>query len=376
MRILNIIPEITVASGGPVTTMNHITEIFVSSGHSVHALAVERPGKMVPINGNLTSAPPSFPSRFGNSNAAANWLAESFLQFDVVFIHGVWTAINMRSSLFLRNKQRPYVVIPHGSLDPFDLRKKSLLKMILGPLIIRKCIQGSSAVLCSAQREADSLVTYGAKCRRMVLPWPVPPVPCSCDREAARRHFGLNGKEFVILSLGRVDYKKGFPVLLPAVQRLAKSGIQTKLLVVGPDSRGYSAVVRKMANELGMDEITRFLPAVVGDEKACLMKAADCFALPSLNENFGYTVIEAMQQGAPCVISNNVYICDELERGGAALVCKYNEDELFEALRRLPENPELRAKMSAAAVRMAKMFEPNVLQARYVEMLEVVQHGY
>jgi glycosyltransferase involved in cell wall biosynthesis len=264
------------------------------------------------------------------------------------------------------------VVIPHGSLDPFDLQKKSLAKRILGPLLIRPYLDKSAAVICSAQRESDCLVKYGARCNVITLPWPVPPAPSSHSREEARRHFGFDAQEFVVLSLGRVDYKKGFPVLLPAMRRLMQSGIRSRLLIVGPDSRGYTTVVRQMAERLGLNDIVTFLAPIVGDEKRRLMKAVDCFALPSLNENFGNTVVEAMQQGLPCVISNNVYICDELEQAGAALVCNYDDKDVFDALRRLSENPELHAKMSAAAMDAAKIFEPEVLRGRYKAMLNEV----
>jgi len=372
MEILNIIPDVTVAAGGTVTTMNHINEILLSGGHRVQVLAIESQGKTVSVNGILKGVSPSFPNRLSNSDAAASWLAESFAQFDVVFIHGVWTAINLRSSLFLRRQRRPYVVIPHGSLDPFDLNKKSLLKRLLGPVFIRPCLEGSSAVLCSTPREAECLVTYGAKCRKIVLPWPVALVRSQMDRQEARHALKIRDDEFVILSLGRVDYKKGFPVLIPAVKRLVEVNANAKLLVVGPDSRGYTKVVQRMVNELGLQDAVRFVPAVVGDDKMRLQRAADCFALPSLNENFGNTVVEAMQQGLPCVISNNVYICAELEQGGAALVCNYDEREVFAALRRLSESPDLRAKMSAAAIREAKKFEPEVLKQQYLAMLQVI----
>jgi glycosyltransferase involved in cell wall biosynthesis len=372
VKILHIIPNITVAFGGPVNSMNNIIEIWLSAGHEVDVLFIERHSKTVPVAGILMCVQPSFPTRLSNSSAAAKWLAQSFSHFDVVFIHSVWSAIGQRSSLFLRRQRRPYVVIPHGSLDPFDVRKKSLLKKFLGPLIVRGCLEGSSAVLCSAQREADCLVTYGATCRKTVLPWPVTPSSSNHDREEARRRFGFKDKEFVVLSLGRIDYKKGFPVLLPAIQRLAQSGITTRLLIVGPDSRGYGAVVRQMVDRLGLREIVTFLSPVLGDEKRRLMKSADCFALPSLHENFGMAIVEAMQQGLPCVISNNVNICSELEQGGAALVCNYDDREVFASLRKLSESSELRARMSAAAVRVAKRFEPEVLKERYLAMLHVL----
>jgi glycosyltransferase involved in cell wall biosynthesis len=127
-----------------------------------------------------------------------------------------------------------------------------------------------------------------------------------------------------------------------------------------------------MVDRLGLREIVTFLSPVLGDEKRRLMKSADCFALPSLHENFGMAIVEAMQQGLPCVISNNVNICSELEQGGAALVCNYDDREVFASLRKLSESSELRARMSAAAVRVAKRFEPEVLKERYLAMLHVL----
>lgn len=372
MKILHIASNVTVNFGGPVTTMNNIIRVWLSAGHSVQVLALEGGGKAVSVNGELKTVPASFPARFGNSNDAAQWLAQSFSQFDVVFVHSIWTGISLRSSLFLRRQRHPFVMIPHGTLDPFDLQKKSLLKGLIGPLILRRCLAGSAAVLCSTQREADDLVTYGAECRKIVLPWPVPPTQSQISRKDARKTLVISEDEFVVLSLGRVDYKKGFPVLLPAFKLLLQINPKARLLIAGPDSGGYVKVVEQMVDQLDLKRAVRFIPPVVGDEKIQLQRAADCFVLPSLNENFGNSVVEAMQQGLPCVISKDVYICDAVESGKAGFVCKYNGQEVFEALQRLSESTELRASMSEAAICVAKQFEPKVLKSQYLGMLEEV----
>jgi glycosyltransferase involved in cell wall biosynthesis len=369
MKILNVISDITAKSGGPVTTMVHMNRLWLAGGHEVHVATIEGDGQTLPIDGNLIVFPSSFPSRFGCSNAMSLWLEENFSRFDIVFIHGVWTGVYMASANFLRKKRRPYVLIPHGSLDPFDVQKKSVLKRILGPLFLRPCIEGSAAILCSTEREANLLVTYGAECRRRVLPWPVPPPRSAMSRDEARKALRIPADEFVVLSLGRVNYKKGFPILLPAIRDLAQVNSKTRLLIVGPDSNGYTRVVQRMVNVLGIDRTVTFYPLVMGDDKLRLQAAADCFALPSLNENFGYTIVEAMQVGLPCVISNNVYICDELESAGAAIVCNYDSKEVFNALRKLSENPALRAQMSSNAARTAESFAPASLIERYLMML-------
>lgn len=377
LNILHVISNVTVAFGGSTMTMHNIANMWHLCGHNVHILSLETHGKQFPTNTEMTLVRPSFPARFSNSNYAVEWLEKHFMDYDLVVFHSVWTIMYVRLAAILRHNRRRYIVIPHGSLDPFDLQKKATLKFLLGPLFIRPYLQGSKAVICSAQREANCLVTYGAKCNVITLPWPIPPaVAFKSNRKESRRRFGINDKEFVVLSLGRIDYKKGFPVLLPAIQHLAQSGVHTRLLIVGPDSRGYSTVVHQMVEKLGLDDIVTFLPPAVGDEKNQIWKMVDCFALPSLNENFGRTVVEATQQGLPCVISNQVYICDELERAGAALVCNYDEKEVFVALQKLSDNPELRAKMSDSAIQVAKSFEPEALKERYLAMLKEVTESY
>jgi glycosyltransferase involved in cell wall biosynthesis len=368
-KILHVIPDATVNYGGPASAMANIMSLLQSMGHAVEALSVEGAGKPMSIAGNLRRFPRSFPSRFNNSNAAASWLADRCREFDLVWFHSIWSGINIRLARVLRKNQRRYIVIPHGSLDPFDLCKKAIAKKFLGPLLIRPYLHGSSAVICSARRESDCLVTYGVKCNVITIPWPVPYHSSATRRDETRRQFGLDARAFVILSLGRIDPVKGFPILLPAIQRLAQSGMPTRLLIVGPDSCGYTGVVRQIVEQLGLGQIVTFLPPVAGEEKKRLMQAADAFALPSMHENFGMSIVEAMQEGLPCVISKNVYICDELQQGGAALVCNYDTDDVFAALRTLAGKPALRVKMSAAALQTAKSFAPEVLKERYAAQL-------
>lgn len=57
-----------------------------------------------------------------------------------------------------------------------------------------------------------------------------------------------------------------------------------------------------------------------GDDKWGAFHAADAFALPSHQENFGIAVAEAMGCGKPVLISNKVNIWREIEAGGGGIV--------------------------------------------------------
>jgi len=126
-------------------------------------------------------------------------------------------------------------------------------------------------------------------------------------------------------------------------------------------------------------QTSSFMRRSQGKHKIKLMRAADCFVLPSLQENFGHAVVEAMQQGLPVVISKDVYTCDSIQQAGAGFVCSHDERDVFLALQRLARDNELRSEMAGAAMRLGKQFVPEVLSEKYtaffVEMAQTASRG-
>eukprot|EP01035_Chromulina_nebulosa_P026134 gene26134-34174_t len=327
------------------------------------------------VNTDVTFCDASFPARFSNSEAAVRWVKLNHKEFDLVVFHSSWSILNVRVAINLRWVPLPYVVIAHGSLDPFDLQKKALLKSYLGPLVIRRYLSKSRAILCSTRLEADRLVTYGAKPPVYVLPWAVQREEPTKTAAEVRAALGVLPSEFLILSLGRVDYKKGFPVLISAFRRLVESGVSARLLIVGPDSNGYIEKVKVMVMNAGVGGAVSFCGPILNGEKTSLMRAADCFALPSLNENFGNTVVEAMQVGTPVVVSTNVYIAEDIGKARAGFVCSYDDNDVFHAFSRLANDASLRQTMSRAAVALGDSYLPENLRSQYVQCLSDIMAG-
>jgi glycosyltransferase involved in cell wall biosynthesis len=61
---------------------------------------------------------------------------------------------------------------------------------------------------------------------------------------------------------------------------------------------------------------------ISGKAKEGAFNAANLLALPSLNENFGIVLVEAMAAGLPLLISDQVYIHKEVTAGQAGWVCE------------------------------------------------------
>jgi glycosyltransferase involved in cell wall biosynthesis len=73
---------------------------------------------------------------------------------------------------------------------------------------------------------------------------------------------------------------------------------------------------------------------LTGDLKTGALWAAEIFALPSHQENFGIAVVEALACGVPALISNKVNIWREIEQDQAGLVENDDETGAFNLLRR------------------------------------------
>ncbi|MCA1694625.1 MAG: glycosyltransferase [Actinobacteria bacterium] len=274
--------------------------------------------------------------------------------FDVVEIHGLFSFVPLYVAWACARAGVPFVVRPHGSLDPFDLRKHAVAKKLYGRLVVRPMLRRASCVILTSPLEAERIVTFGAEPVQLVQPLPVREADEVGDGEAFRRSHGIPGEAVVVLFLGRIDRKKGLEVLIPSLAHLKPDIPHLWLVIAGDGPDGYVEEVRSLVSIHGMDPWTTWSGFVSGSEKAGAFAASDLFALCSKNENFGIVLVEAMRAGLPLVISKEVYMHQELVEGGAAIASGTNVVECSSALGTLLRDPRQRRTASANARALAE----------------------
>jgi glycosyltransferase involved in cell wall biosynthesis len=167
--------------------------------------------------------------------------------------------------------------------------------------------------------------------------------PDGVVRARVRAELGLEGS-FVVLCAGHVIAEKGFDVAIEAVARLPAD---TVLLVAG--SGPALAGLEARAVRLALGKRVRFLGRQA--DVAPLMQAADVLACPSLwAEAAGLVNMEAQACGIPVVASRVGGIPEIIEDGRTGILHEPGDAEaLAAALERLRADPELRARIGAAA---------------------------
>jgi D-inositol-3-phosphate glycosyltransferase len=225
----------------------------------------------------------------------------------------------------------------------------------------------SDALVANTEDEARQLVShYGADPARVATVMPGVDLDrfAPGDQAEARAAFGIAADAVVLLFVGRIQPLKAPDVLLHAAADLlaADPQLRDRLVVAvcgGPSGTGLEEPehLQRLAAELGVDDVTRFLRPLPPDRLAALYRAADVVVVPSHNESFGLVAVEAQACGIPVVAAAVGGLVTAVAHDASGLlVAGHDPADYASALRRLIREPDLRTRLSAGAVRHAAAF--------------------
>lgn len=222
---------------------------------------------------------------------------------EVVHFHGIWQPGHLKVSRACRRSSIPYVVSPHGMLEPWAWRHKWWKKWPYFHAVEKRRLRDSSLVLATAETEAARLrgMLGGTKVQTLPLGMTGTAGP---NHAEARQKLGWAEDELVLLYLSRIHPKKGLDMLLKA---LPESGYppDTRLVIVGGGDAGYMDELKSLATRLAA-RLPRidWIGEVWGEGRWLYFQGSDLFCLPTHSENFGLAVLEACQAGTPALTTN------------------------------------------------------------------------
>jgi glycosyltransferase involved in cell wall biosynthesis len=171
--------------------------------------------------------------------------------------------------------------------------------------------------------------------------------------------------EFTMVCVGRLEKVKNQQLLIKAFARLKDKN--TKLILVG-DGREKENL-QKLIADLDLSqriEITGF-----SAEPEKYLAKGNLFVLPSLSEGFGIAVVEAMQQGLPCLCSSIGGIPEFIEENKTGWMFNpNNEEELYEKLEVITALPQLELDKIGAQAKAYVL--QNFSEKKYVTELETL----
>jgi glycosyltransferase involved in cell wall biosynthesis len=159
------------------------------------------------------------------STTMNKWFRNNIKSFDIVHIHGLYRFPVTSAACWARIAEVPYLICPHGSLDPFlykQSRYNILLKRIYERLFDIPNLNHAAAVHYTAEDEAKRAAFLKLRSMPVI-------VSNGIDWESYnhlpakgkfRQHLGIDAKRPLVLFLGRINFKKGLDILVPAFSRV------------------------------------------------------------------------------------------------------------------------------------------------------------
>lgn len=237
---------------------------------------------------------------------------------DIVHVHGVWqfhcAAVHAWSML----TGRPYVVSPHGMLEPWIRARSPTLKRTVSAIYQDRFLRNASGFHLLTAKESGDVAEF-------LHGQPAPIIPNFAEPFASDGQKpgwwtpGHEGRD-VYLFLGRLHEKKGVMELMDAWARLSAedADFRDKSLLVfcgwNDGIQGFEAKVQTIGREFGN---ALFAGPQYGPDKNRSMGAATFFLLPSKSEGLPMAILEAWAAGVPAIMSPECNLDIGFERGAA-----------------------------------------------------------
>ncbi|MGE0704373.1 MAG: glycosyltransferase [Vicinamibacterales bacterium] len=378
MNVLHVIPAVAPRYGGPSVAVARMCAALQQTGVHVTLATSDADGRgrlavELARETQYHGIPAIFFSRaaseaFKWTPALTRWLRENVGRFDIVHIHAVFSHACLAAGHAARRGARPYLVRPLGSLDPWSLRRHRFRKRLLlssGARLLLRHAEALHYTSSEEQRQAEIGL-------RNLAPGVV--IPLGVDDEFFEPSIGrtLTPSEPYVLSLSRLDPKKGVDLLIESFHGLGDAAGSWRLLIAGDGEPDYVAHLRGLAERGARRGSIEFKGWVDGTDRLRLVRGASLYVLPSEQENFGISVVESMACGVPVLVSPGVNLAADIHRSAAGWIVERNPAAWSDALKHAMDSSEERAGRGARARDFATRFRWNTVAARLATFYEDV----
>jgi phosphatidylinositol alpha-1,6-mannosyltransferase len=229
---------------------------------------------------------------------------------------------------------------------------------------MRRVFRSASVVVANSRSTSSMLQKAGVRDDRIEIVYPGVDTrrfrPNIAGAMELRARFTRPG-EVLIVSIGRLQRRKGHDLVLEALSRVGASDPKIRYIVVGDGDERLR--LEEMATRLKINERVSFVGSVPADELPAFYAAADIFVHPnridgSDVEGFGIVFLEAAASGLAAIGGNSGGVPEAVVHNETGiLVSGLDPEELKHALISLASSETRRLEMGLAGrIRAERQF--------------------
>jgi glycosyltransferase involved in cell wall biosynthesis len=332
MRVGFLVSSVSRKAGGLFQSVRGLAKAVASTNASVRVFGIRDEQSAVDMQVWRPVSVQTFRPRlraWGYSNQLVPAMIEADLE--ILSVHGLWKYCSVGSQRWHRQTGRPYIVHPHGMLEPWALRNARWKKRIAAAFYENQHLRGAACLRALSEAEADSIRAYRLRNPICVIPNGID-LPDLTESNAKTQ--SENRK--TLLYLGRLHPKKNISNLIRAWNETFNSqrgsGERWVLAIAGWDQGGYQSELKRIAG--GASVV--FLGPRFGAEKSECYRTCDAFVLPSLSEGLPMTVLEAWAYAKPVLMTPKCNLPEGFS-ARAALPIGPRPEEIAAGLKQLAE---------------------------------------
>ena len=226
---------------------------------------------------------------------------------DIIHIQGIFDTPTPISLFYAKLFNKPVLLSPRGSLGIWCIGNGSKFKTIWLNYLLKPLVKNINWH-ATAQQEKDEILSIYPDAKVEIIPNGI-----EYDKFQNSNFLSKNKyvKKFanqdcepnkIVVSMGRLQKKKGFDILIDSFYETLKSFPNSILLIAG-GNEGEEENLKNQIKNLNLESNVFLIGAIEGQDKIDFLANADLFCLPSHNENFGNVYVESLATGTPIVAS-------------------------------------------------------------------------
>lgn len=319
LSILHYLADTELDRGGIVRSVLDLTAALARDGHRVGLATCSAVD--IPPEWTGPSAPEVIPverlAGVGFTRRSAAVLERALREYEVVHFNNLWNPELLHLARLARLADRPYVVTPHGTLDPWSMQQRARKKRAYLAVGGRRMLQGAAAMHFTAAAEQRAGMALVEPRSSAVIPYVLDLEPFFADPLDGA---GDAAGPPVVLFLSRLHEKKRPELLIESAAVLRDKGVAVRVVVAGSGEASYVAGLNELVSRLDLADTVVLAGNVAGQTKTDLLRSASLFVVPTSQENFGIVFVEALASGLPVVATKGTDIWQELSDTGGAVI--------------------------------------------------------
>ena len=331
---------------------------------------LEANGEIVKIDGMSVYPIHCLTNRFGMyCPSAAKEARKIIKKFDIVYVINWYYHLGMVFAKISNELKIPLIVGPMASLEDVARSTKKREKMIADRIYTNDMLKNSNGFHCVGNKEKESLAKLGVSSNKIHV---INNAIMVDDKKNIQKteifkkiDLSRNKNPFLI-TIGRIDPKKGLELLLLTFSKLLKKYKNLSLIIVGTGNEQYVKTIKHLVNELDIQNSVKFTGYVTETEKFDLLNSAKLFVSTSHSDIHTTTALEALAIGKPVIITKNSDF-PEIDDYEAGITVENTEESVFNAISELLDDE---TKMQRFSENTTKLVEEEFLLENQIEKYE------